>query len=202
VVTDNHNFSFIDNFYKLDVTEICFDFKPEIILAELKKIHEKTNKNKDIITDEKELIKMHYIVNFFENKNSFIVEFRGSLIKEKIAPLRLMFENELKTKLHNIKGIIYILTEIHESTLNFQNIWTLFRMWNDLRFDYKKITYLTNSEFAIKQINNYFSIYGVKHFENLLETTRYLYPELAKKDEDTLFDFAGQLLQAPKKVFS
>ncbi len=202
-VMDKNVFDTIDRLYNLGVNEICFDFKPESIMKDLKSLKACGSGSKDIIRDEdKDTASKHYIINFFENNNIFIIDVHGPLIKEKISPLKLMFENLVKSRLNRIKGVIYILTDTHEDSMNIDNIWVLFRMWKEFGYDYKKVTFLTNSENVLKKINKYFSSTGMMHFINLLEVTQYFYPDLAKKGEDEIFNFASQLLQEPKKVYT
>ena len=110
-----------------------------------------------------------------------------------------MFTNYLRNRLKNLRVVLYIFSNTDENSINFINIWTLFRIWKDIGLDYKKIAYLTTSDIIEKKINKYCHKFGIKHFTNLLEVIKNKYPEFAKKDETALFEFSSQLLQAPKK---
>jgi len=200
-VVENDNFAIIDTLYNIGISEIFFDTKPENILEQIKSLVE-TNDNKSNVDKNPVQKNTHYVIDFFEKNGTFIVEISGSLIKKKLIPLKLMFENILKAKFQSIKGIIYIFSDVQESTINFENIWTLLRIWKELGFNYNKISYLTQSELIIKIINKYFSRFGMKHNTDLLEYVKNNYPEISKKDEMAIFDFSAQLIQSPKKIYT
>ncbi|MCK4798834.1 MAG: hypothetical protein KAT05_15770 [Spirochaetes bacterium] len=195
-VIESTKFSTMESMYNLGIKEICFNFKPEIILEELKLL---VDDNKKKILEPLPENNNSYIINFYENKGSFIVDISGALKKEKITPLKLMFTNYLRNRLKNLRVVLYIFSNTDENSINFINIWTLFRIWKDIGLDYKKIAYLTTSDIIEKKINKYCHKFGIKHFTNLLEVIKNKYPEFAKKDETALFEFSSQLLQAPKK---
>lgn len=196
-VIENAKFLILESMYNLGVNRICFDFKPDVILNELTLLVEENNK-KDSKSESKN--NKNYIINFYENKEAFIIDISGALKKEKIAPLKLMFINYLKNKLDKLRVIVYIFFNADEESMTFTNIWTLFKIWNEIGLNYEKVAYLTTSEIIEKKINKYFERFGVKHFKNLLEVIKEKYPEINNKDEAKLFEFSSQILQSSHKI--
>ena len=193
-VVENKTEHVLDTMLNNNFEMIFFDFAPEKIDAELKKYYEIKKK----IEEEKNK-KKPYIINFYENKGTFIVDLTGSLDREKISGLKLMFANYLATKIKNLKGVIYVFNNTDDKTMNFCIIWLLFRFWKELGIPYKNIYYLTSSEYINKNILEYTNFIGVKHSLNLIDIVKHLYPEVAKKNEMELFDFASNLLQSDSK---
>lgn len=177
--------------YKLKIPKICFEFAPEQVLNELKALIENDGKNG------KE--NKQYIINFYENKETFIIDISGTLEFEKISALKLMFLNYLgQARLKKIRGVVYIFNNTDETSMNFLNTWTLFRFWESLGIKFGQVYYLSSSEPVIKNVTNYLESFGVKHSHNLLEIVQELYPELQKAEEEKVFEFASTLLQTVK----
>ena len=180
-----------ETLFTLDIDRICFDFNPEIVLKELIDYYNyyvETPKDKKSVSN--------YIINFYENKGTFIVDLSGELQKEKLLALRLMFSNYLINKLSKLRGIVYIFNDIEETSVNFSTLWALFRFWKATNFDYSKIKYLTNSSVIEKKISKYISHLGVKHSKDLLEIVKTFYPDISKSNNDfQIFEFASELLQ-------
>jgi len=195
IVIEHTKFNIIDSLYNTGVNYLFFDFKPEIVVEEVKKIIQKEEEKKEV-----DMKKNDYIINFFENKKAFIIDISGVLIKEKIKPLKLMFVNYLKEKINDLKVIIYLFSNTDETSASFENIWTLLKIWNELKINYNKIAFLTTSEIIKSEVNKYFSSFGMKHYENLLEIVKIYFPEISKKDENEIFEFASKLLESPTKM--
>ena len=195
IVIEHSKFNVLDNLYNIGANYIFFDFKPEAVLEEIKKVIKIEEEKREAAAT-----KDDYIINFYENKHTFIIDISGVLIKEKIKPLKLMFVNYLKEKLNVLKVIVYLFSNTDEKSVTFDNIWTLLRIWNELNIDYKKLVFLTTSENIKNEISKYFSTFGMRHFENLLEVVKVYYPELAKKDENAVFEFSSKLLESPTKA--
>ena len=111
-----------------------------------------------------------------------------------------MFVNYLKEKLSDPKVIIYLFSNTDEKSATFENVWTLLKIWDELKIKYTKLVFLATSEIIKSEVDKCFSTYGMKHYENLLEIVKSFYPELSKKDEDELFDFSSKLLESPTKM--
>lgn len=190
-VLQEKNELIFDAMFQSGVEKILFDFNPDSIYSEIQAIYNK----REIFLDKKSNKKL-YIINFYENKDSFIIDITGSLEKEKIGALKLMFMNYLNNKINKLKSIIYVFNNADETSVTFQHIWMLFRFWKNLGISYNKIYYLTSSDMIKGAIKNYASFLGVKNCSNLIEIVKRVYPEEAKKGEMELFDFASALLQA------
>ncbi len=190
-VLQEKNELILDSMFQSGVEKILFDFNPDIIYSELQEVYNK----RDIFLDKKSNKKL-YIINFYENKDSFIIDITGSLEKEKIGALKLMFMNYLNNKINKLKSIIYVFNNADEMSVTFQHIWMLFRFWKNLGISYHKIYYLTSSDMIKDAVKKYASFLGVKNCSNLIEIVKKVYPEEAKKGEMELFDFASALLQA------
>ncbi len=194
IITDNNSFNSMDFLYNLGISYISFNFNPDQILNDMNFILINTKKLKENIQDKSK----HYTINFYENKDAFIVDINGTLIKEKLKPLKLMFTNLLKEKIDKLHVIIYIFTDINEYSITFDNIWILFKVWKDLGIDYNKITYLTSSEFLKKQISTYFGNFGLTSSTDLLEVTKKYYSHMINKDDYEIFKFSSSLLKMHK----
>jgi hypothetical protein len=194
LILESKKFSTIDNLYNIGINRILFDFKPESVLNEVKKFFDELEGNNKF-----ELTKSNYIINFYENNGVFAVDLSGPIMQKNVISLKLMFEHYLGDKRSKLKGVVYIFSNIDESFINFVNIWALLRVWNDLNFDYSKIFFLSNSQILIEAINRYFGIFGIRHTDSLLEVVKEIYPEMANKSEQELFDFSSQLLTDKKK---
>ncbi|OQB67960.1 MAG: hypothetical protein BWX91_01410 [Spirochaetes bacterium ADurb.Bin133] len=190
-VLQEKNEMILDSMFQSGVEKILFDFNPDSIYREIQKIYSK----RDAFLDKKSNKKL-YMINFYENKDSFIIDITGSLEKEKIGGLKLMFMNYLNNKINKLKSIIYVFNNADETSVTFQPIWMLFRLWKNLGISYNKIYYLMSSDMIKESIRNYASFLGVKNSPNLIEIVKKVYPEEAKKGEMELFDFASALLQA------
>lgn len=193
VATDKDKFNIIDKFFNLYVSDVFFDFMPEKILENINEII-----NKKPEAEDKQ--NTNYIIDFYDNKQLFIVDISGPILKEKVTGLKLMFYNFLKEKLKTLKGIVYIFSNINESTILFKNIWPLIKIWNDMNINYKNVAFLSNSKKLTSLIEKYFKKYGMNQFPNLLEISKYFFPELAKKNEMELFEFSAQILSSPRKI--
>ena len=205
-IIEKKNFYVLEIMFLAGVENICFEFKPETILSEIKSLVDSIPKKVDVIKDDEPIptpnqskTKDYYIINFYENKGVFIVDLSGELKKEKLTALRLMFNNYLINKLSKLKGIIYIFNNASEKSLNFQNIWSLFRIWKAIGIDYSKIIYLCNPQIINERMGKYVEPLGVKHYPNLLDITKYFFPELSAKSEIEIFEFASTLLQSDTK---
>jgi hypothetical protein len=194
LILDSKKFSTIDSLYNIGINRIFFDFKPESVLSEIKKLYDELEGNSKF-----EFTKSNYIINFYENNGVFAVDLSGPIMQKNVSPLKLMFEHYLGDKRGKIKGVVYIFSNIDESFINFINIWALLRVWNDLNVDYSMIFFLANSQILIETINRYFGIFGLKHTDNLLEVVKEIFPEMKDKSEQELFDFSSQLLTDKKK---
>ena len=194
VVIEKTNFFTIDTLYNLEINKICFNFNPEIILNELKQLVSENESNKD----NKKVSDKNYIIQFHENNDAFIIDISGPLKEEKLKPLKLMFINYLKNKIDRIKVVIYIFSGTDENTMTFSNVWTLLRIWEEIGIKYDKIAYLTSSEIIKNQIDRYFSLFGLRHYENLIELTKAYFPEISKKNEAEIFEFSSKLLETKK----
>ncbi len=179
----------------MNVTSILFDIKPDIILGEIKSLEEISNKLKN----DKSQSDLHYIIEYYEKHESFFIDISGPLQKDKISGLKLMFSHILKDKINSLKSIVYMFYNTSDHTFNFENIWSLLKIWNELNFDYKKLYYITSSDHIKKNINRYFHQLGVSNKPNLLETALTVYPELNREPEEKLFEFMSGLLPAIKK---
>jgi hypothetical protein len=192
-VIKSNSFEVLDGFFTVGTERICFESQPEKILTELKNFIETNEKN------EKNAAKKPYTINFYENLGSFFIDISGDLKKEKLVALKLMFQNYLSGKIQKLKGIVYIFNNANENTLSFSNLWALYRIWSEIGVDYKKIYYLTASDVIIKNHDNYIAPLGVSHYSSLLEIVKIIYPEMAKKEEMEIFEFAASLLENQNK---
>ena len=188
-VVKNKNYEYLEGFYKIGIERICFENHPDKVLEEMRGFINYYEKS------EKTVAKKPYIINFYESLNSFFIDISGELKKEKLQALKLMFENYLSNKMHNLRGVIYIFNNTDEESLVFQNIWGLFRIWHEINIDYDKVFFLTTSETIIRRIRKYIMHLGVKHFSSLLDIVKLLYPEKSKLDEMEIFEFAASLLE-------
>ncbi|MBN2544416.1 MAG: hypothetical protein JXB50_01380 [Spirochaetes bacterium] len=196
-VCEKDRFVIIDLLYNLNVIEIIFEFVPEKILNAINIFNEKLNDRTNIPNKKNP---KNYIIDFYENKDILVIDISGFILREKLGGLKLMFMNYLKDKIKRLRGIVYIFSDINESLLNFQNVWSLLRIWNELGISYSKVTYLTNSKILIELIEKYFLRFGLQLYPNLLEIVRFFYPELAEKNEMELFDFSSQILLTQHRV--
>ena len=195
LIMENNSYNLLDSFYNLGISYISFDFNPAQILKDINFILEKIKKTEGKIENKNK----HYTINFYENKEAFIIDINGTLNKEKLKSLKLMFTTLLKEKIKKLQVIIYIFSNINEYSITFDNIWTLFKIWKDLGINYNKITYLTTSEFLKKQISAYFEKYGVAFSSNLLEVTKKYFINMINKDDYELFKFSSSLLKTNSK---
>lgn len=196
-VCEKDRFVIIDLLYNLNVIEIIFEFVPEKILNAINSFNEKLTE-KTIVSNKKN--PKNYIIDFYENKDILIIDISGFILQEKVSGLKLMFMNYLKDKVKRLRGVVYIFSDIDESMLNFKNVWSLLRIWNELGINYAKVTYLTNSKILIELIEKYFLRFGLQIYPNLLEIVRFFYPELSEKNEMELFDFSSQILLTQHRV--
>ena len=187
------NYNILEMMYSIDIERICFETDFEKIFSELNRFYELFHQPKTGNT------KNNYIIQFFENKNIFFVDLSGELKKEKLTPLKLMFSSYLSVKLNKLKAVIFIFNDIAEDSATFITLWTLFRLWKIIGFDYGKIFFLSSSETLIRRINKYISHLGVKNYPNLIEISKDLFPDVAKLGEKALFDLCGQLLEVNNK---
>ncbi|HPO49373.1 MAG TPA: hypothetical protein PLO89_03520 [Spirochaetota bacterium] len=189
-IFEKKNYYTLDAMFLAGIERICFEFKPENVLKELVDYYEAyVEKNNNVKVSD------NYVINFYENKGIFLIDISGELKKEKLLPLKLMFTNYLLNKLPKLKGILYIFNNTDEKTVNFVNIWALFRFWKSINFDYNKIMYLTASNTINDKLIKYIGHLGVKHSSNLLDVVKNLYPEFSNKSEIQIFDFASDILQ-------
>lgn len=195
LITDNNSYNLLNFLYNLDITDISFNFNPVQILNDINFILENKKKLEENIQLKNN---KHYMINFYENKEAFIIDINGTLIKEKLKSLKLMFTNLLKEKIGKLRVILYIFTNINEYSITFDNIWILFKIWNDLGINYNKITYLSNSEFLKKKISAYFGNYGLTYSSSLLEVVKKYYTNMINKDDYELFKFSSSLLKSNK----
>ncbi len=198
-VCEKDRFIIIDLLYNLNVIEIIFEFVPEKILNAINSFGEK-------LIDQKNLPKQkqqgNYIIDFYENKDLMVIDISGVITKERVSGLKLMFMNYLKDKIKRLRGIVYVFSDIDDSVLDFKNVWSLLRIWNELGISYSKVTYLTNSKILIELIEKYFLRFGSQLYPNLLEIVRFFYPELSEKNEMELFDFSSQILLTQHRAVS
>lgn len=193
LVEDKNEYT-LDLLFKNEIYSILFDFNPENLLKEITDLYENMKKIKQ------QKNKQRYLINFYENKNIFFIDITGTIEKEKISQLKLMFMHHLGNKLEKIKGVVYIFNNTDENSMIFQNIWLLFRFWKSLKISYEKIYYLTSSENITNNIQKYLGDFNIKKCSNLLEIVRYLFPELKNKNDMELFEFASTLLQTNSKI--
>ncbi len=142
---------------------------------------------------------MHYIIDYYEKYDSFFIDISGPLQKDKVSGLKLMFSHILRDKIKKLKSVVYMFYNTSEESFNFDNIWSLLKIWNELNFDYRKLFYITSSEHVRKHIDRYFLQLGVSNKPNLLETALSVYPELSKQSDDKVFEFMTDLLPPLKK---
>lgn len=192
-VIGNNKFFIVDMLYSLGMHEICFNFKPNFVLNTINGVIEKKEPENVCSED-------YYLIDFYENKGTFIIDISGFLKKDKISPLKLMFENYLRFKIKELRCVIYIFSNISEDSISFSNVWTLLRIWKEIGVKYNKIGFLSSSDILTHKVIQYFDSYGMKKFENLLEAIKNYYPELAAKNEMELFEFSASLLQSPNKL--
>ncbi|HBD94457.1 MAG: hypothetical protein A2015_06505 [Spirochaetes bacterium GWF1_31_7] len=185
-------FIVMDTLYALNLTKICFEFKPEQVLTELKDFIERFK----VLENHKE---QRYIINFYENQGVFFIDISGTLKKENLKALRLMFKTYLGDRVKKLRGVVYIFNNTDEQSSSFQTTWTLFRFWEDIGLSFKKIYYLSLSEKITNTIHKYVEPLGTTHLPNLLEVVKTLFPEHSKLNEEELFDIASSLLSDTKK---
>jgi len=195
LIEDKNEYIF-DILFQNNISNILFDFNPENLFKEINTFYENIKK-----LEQKKQISQ-YIINFYENKDIFFIDITGTLEKEKISQLKLMFMHYLSSKLNKLKGIVYIFNNTDENSMIFPHIWLLFRFWKTLKIPYDKIYYLTSSDIITHNIQNYIGHFGIKKCSNLLEVVRYLFPNLADKNEMELFEFSSTLLQTDYKFKS
>jgi len=174
----------------LDIQKISFEFKPEALLADFKNFITANTPDPDKTKQQKV-----YIINFYEKLGTFFIDISGEIKKEKISSLKMMFVNYLSTKLNKLKGVVYLFNNTDENSLTFQTVWGLMRIWKDVGIPYEKISYLTASEVIKRRMDKYTKDLGVKYQTSLLEIVKILYPEIAKKPEMEIFEFAAALLE-------
>lgn len=179
----------LDKMFKLDIKKICFDFSPERVIAELKEFTEKVINAKD--TKEE-----RYIINFYETQKLFLIDISGTLKKENLMPLKLMFKNYLGDKVKELRGVLYIFNSTDDKSINFQNTWALFRFWEEIGIDYSKVYYLAINDRIKYEMHKYIEPIGVGHMTDLIDVVKKTFPEYsAVTDEQKLFDIASSLLQ-------
>jgi hypothetical protein len=193
-VIEKMSYSILEDMFFLEVPRICFEFKPEIVLEEFKRFIDTYSKKE---VNGKNSI---YIINFYENIGTFFIDISGEIKKEKLIPLKLMFSNYLSNKLKKLKGIVYLFNNTDEDSLNFLNIWALMRIWKEIGFPYEKIFFLTTSETIKRRMYKYTGHLGINYATSLLDIVKDFYPEIAKKDEMEIFEFASSLLQCEGKT--
>lgn len=181
----------MDMIYNLGLVKICFEFKPEQILDELNDFVERFKK---LETHQEQ----RYIINFYINNDVFFIDITGTLKKENLKALRLMFKTYLGEKIKKLRGVVYIFNNTDEHSSNFQTTWTLFRFWESIGVGFDKIYYLSMSERITNTIHKYVEPLGAVHLANLLEAVKQLFPEHENSGEDELFDLASSLLTDPK----
>lgn len=192
-VMPSKDFNVLDNMFKREVDDMAFDLEPEKLLND---IYERLDSKKIVGPPVFETgQKSDYTINFFEKKGTFFVDVGGSLDKAKLTGLRIMFKDYLKNKVQSLRGIVYIFNNINELSIQFQTIWSLFRIWKDIGIDFHKVFYLTASDSVAGEINEYTDHLGVHRYSNLFHIVQKLYPELKGKGENVLFDFASDLIQ-------
>lgn len=192
LVSPKRRFYELETLFSLGVNEILYDNKPEIMLNEIKTFLD----NLDKLTKDKK----NYIIDFFENKGTFFIDISGTLEKEKLEALRLMFKHFLYGKKSDLKGIVYIFNNTDERAVHFATIWSLFWFWDHIGIDFNKVSFLTSSKVISENIFKHLKTYGIKQFPNLLEVSRSLYPELKDANELDLFEFSSSLLEKKIKV--
>jgi len=156
-VCEKDRFIIIDLLYNLNVIEIIFEFVPEKILNAINSFGEKLIDQKNLPKQKKQ---GNYIIDFYENKDLMVIDISGVITKERVSGLKLMFMNYLKDKIKRLRGIVYVFSDIDDSVLDFKNVWSLLRIWNELGISYSKVTYLTNSKILIELIEKYFLRFG------------------------------------------
>lgn len=194
VISEKDRVDVLEVFYKLGVYEIFFNFNPEAVLNYINELEKRL-----MSKDEKNKTKQ-YIIDFYFNKSLFIIDLSGAILEDKLTGLKLMFTNYLKEKIKSLRGVVYILSDVDESLVSFRLVWALFNFWQSIGINYKQISYLTQSSLFEQLANRYFLKFGIKKMENLLEASKYYFPELANKSEMELFEFSSQLLLSQKRT--
>lgn len=186
------SYSLMETMYGLELLKICFEFKPEQVLEELKEFIERV-KHAETAKEQR------YIINFYENRDILFIDITGTLKRQNLNALRLMFKNYLHERYMKLKGVVYIFNNTDEHSSNFQTTWALFRFWQNIGVDYSKVFYLTLSERIAKNIHKYVEPLGVQHAPSMLDIVKAVFPEYSTKAEGELFDIASSLLDNPIK---
>jgi hypothetical protein len=185
------NFYLMELMYQNGIHQICFEMQPEKVTASVRKYHELyLNKS-----GSKALTEIPYIISFYENKGTFIIDLSGELKKDKLNALKLMFTNYLVGKMSKLRCVIYLFNNVDLSSINFQTIWSLFRIWKPIGLDFSRVSYLTGSDEIGHLIELYTDHLGVRRNINLLEFVKQFYPEVRNRNEMEIFEFASQIIQ-------